>query len=427
MTIQKKIGTAFSYGSQVDKRDNVVQEKAIALYQQHHAAAKRLEKELVIFLDTNVLLGYYQMPLKGRKALYAFLESNKHRIYICDQVGREYKKHDKKVRRIYSRQLHLEQPTEVQKNVRQQLTDYLDENEDVLAAYPEFQKDLEGAVRNSENIQGLLKEFAQERILRCKKQVHQYDLTTLLPQFQSLEALEKQEFNFLKSEFDGLKQAIEAVDQKNFEHKVAAYLYQYPTKVFPGIGDLVKKPETPYGDYCIFHEMLKWTAENQPSLPIVFLTNDVTKRDWVDVDKRAYVHYLENFYQNTENVFYVLHAEEIFSTLLETPCAHLVTSEEIWSDVEADVLETETDFLTVDQLQALLQEIYPNRAVLEEPKAFWEAVLEDLAQNFDIETYWALKIDLLEHYHLLIALELSRYQFYNQLEALERTLDLIFE
>ena len=38
MTIQKKIGTAFSYGSQVDKKDKVVQEKAIALYQQHHAA-----------------------------------------------------------------------------------------------------------------------------------------------------------------------------------------------------------------------------------------------------------------------------------------------------------------------------------------------------------------------------------------------------
>jgi hypothetical protein len=145
------------------------------------------------------------------------------------------------------------------------------------------------------------------------------------------------------------------------------------------------------------------------------------------VDKRAYVHYLENFYHNTENVFYVLHAEAVFSTVLEMPCAHLVLPEEIWSDVEGDVLENETDFLTVDQLQALLQEIYPNRAVLEEPKEFWEAVLEDLAQNFDIETYWALKIDLLEHYHLLIALELSRYQFYNQLEAFETTLDLIFE
>lgn len=427
MTVQKEIGTAFSYGAQVDKKDKVVQGKATTLYQQHYAAAKGLEKEFVIFLDTNVLLGYYQMPLKGRKALYAFLETNKHRIYICDQVGREYKKHDKKVRRIYSRQLHLEQPTEVQKNVRQQLTDYLDENEDVLAAYPEFQKDLKGAVINSDNIQGLLKEFAQERILRCKKQVHQYDLAALLPQFQYLEALGKQEFTFLKSEFDDLKQAIEAVDQKNFEHKVAAYLYQYPRKVFPGIGDLVKKPETPYGDYCIYHELLKWTALNQPSLPIVFLTNDVTKRDWVDVDKRAYVHYLENFYHNTENVFYILHAEEIFSNLLETPCAHLVTSEEIWSDVEGDVFATDRDLLTVDQLQLLLQEIYPNRVALDEPIAFWEAVLEDLAQSFNLETYWELKVELLEHYHLLIALELSRYQFYNQLEALEMTLDLIFE
>ncbi|MFT5648048.1 MAG: hypothetical protein ACI976_002744, partial [Aureispira sp.] len=321
MRVQKEIGTTFSYGAQIDKNDKAIQAKAIALYQEHYAVAKGLEKELVIFLDTNVLLGYYQMPLMARKALYAFLEANKSRIYICDQVGREYKKHDKKVRRNYGRQLSLEQPTTIQQNVRQQLKDYLDENEDVLGAYPEFKKELEGAVINSENIQGLLKDFAQERILRCKKQLHKYNLANLLPHFQHLEALKKQAFKFLKAEFDGLAEGIEEVDQKNFEHKVAAYLYQYPTKVFPGIGDLVKKPETPYGDYCIFHEILNWTAENQPSLPIVFLTNDVTKRDWVDVDKRAYVHYLENFYHNTENVFYVLHAEEIFSTVLETPCA----------------------------------------------------------------------------------------------------------
>ena len=159
----------------------------------------------------------------------------------------------------------------------------------------------------------------------------------------------------------------------------------------------------------------------------MFLTNDVTKRDWVDVDKRAYVHYVENFYHNTGTVFYVLHAEEIFSDVLNVPCAHLVTEEEIWEDVEADVLATDTDFLTRNQLQALLQEIYPNRAAVEESIEFWESVVEDLAKNLNLESYWELKIDLLEHYHLLIGLELSRYQFYNQLEALEMTLDLIYE
>lgn len=427
MTTQKNIGTTFSYGAQMNKKNKAIQKKAVALYQTHYTSAKNLEKEFAIFLDTNVLLGYYQMPLMARKALYTFLETNKERIYICDQVGREYKKHDKKVRRNYSRQLSLEQPTELQQKVCQQLTNYLEENDDVLEAYPQFQKDLEGALVNSNNVLNLLKEFAQERTLRCKKQLHEYDLRALLPQFQHLVPLSKQAFKFLKSEFDDLKQAIEQVDQKNFEHKVAAYLYQYPTRVFPGIGDLIQKPETPYGDYCIYHEMLKWVGEQEPSLPIVFLTNDVTKRDWVDVDKRAYVHYLENFYHNTETIFYVLHAEEIFSNTLATPCAHLVTPEEIWEDVEATVLETETDFLTADQLQALLQEIYPNRTRVEEDMPFWEGILEDLVQDFNIETYWELKIELLEHYHLLIALELSRYQFYNQLEALERTLDLIFE
>jgi rRNA-processing protein FCF1 len=427
MRIQREIGSAFSYGAQVDKVDKIVQKKAIALYQKHHAVVQKLQESFVIFLDTNVLLGYYQMPLMGRKALYTFLEANKNRVYICDQVGREYKKHDRKVRRNYSRQLNLVQPTEIQKEVQQQLTNYLEENEDVLEAYPVFKKDLEGAFMNSKNILKILKEFAKERTSRCKKELHKYDLVLLLPHFQHLDALKKQEFKFLKAEFDGLKEAIEEVDQKNFDNKVAAYLYQDPTKVFPGIGDLIQKPENPYGDYCIYHEMLKWAGQNQPDLPIVFLTNDVTKRDWVDVDKRAYVHYLENFYHNTQNVFYVLHAEEIFSEVLDIPCAHLVTGEEIWQDAEAAVLTNDKDLLTTDQLQALLEELYPNRLSLEEPIEFWEEVVEDLVEHFSINTYWELKIELLEHYHLLINLELSRYQFYNQLEALEMTLDLIFE
>lgn len=427
MTIQREIGSAFSYGAQVGREDQLVQEKAVALYQAHFKAAKSLKKEWVIFLDTNVLLGYYQMPIMAREALYLFLENNKERIYICDQVGREYKKHDKKVRRTYSRQLKLNQPTAIQQEVSTQLRDYLEENEDVLEAYPEFKKDLEGALLNSHHIQQLLRDFAEERILRCKKQLHQPDLAALLTQFQHLAPLKKRAFKFLKLEFDGLAAAIEQVDQNNFEHKVAAYLYQHPTHVFPGIGDLIQKPESPYGDYCIYHEMLKWVAESETTLPIVFLTNDVTKRDWVDVDKRAYVHYLENFYHNTQNVFYVLHAEEIFSEVLDTPCAHLVTPEEIWKDTEAAVLANDNDLLTTDQLQALLEELYPNRLSLEEPIEFWEEVLEDLVENFSIKTYWELKIELLEHYHLLINLELSRYQFYNQLEALEMTLDLIFE
>lgn len=427
MTIQKEIGVTFSYAAQINKKDKSVQEKAVGSYRENLSAARSLEEEFVLFLDTNVLLGYYQLPLIARKKLYAFLEAQKDRIYICNQVFREYQKHSKKVRRMYSRKLNLNQPTEIQKNVQQKVTDYLEENEDVLAAYPAFKKNLEGVYNNTQNVLNLLAEFSKERILRCKKQLHQYDLETIFPQLNHLDALGKREFKFLKAEFDSLKSSIDEVDQKGFDNKVDAYLYQYPTKVFPGIGDIMQKPEQPYGDYCIYHEMLKWTANQEPSLPIIFLTNDVTKRDWVDWNKRTYIHYLENFHHNTGNILYVLHAEEIFSNVLKSPCAHLVTTEEIWKDVEADVLATDQNWLTVEQIQSLLQEIYPNREKVEEPVEFWKEVLEDLAQSFDIKAYWELKIELLEYYHLLIDLELSRYQVYNQLEALEMTLDLIYE
>ncbi|BDS13444.1 PIN-like domain-containing protein [Aureispira anguillae] len=424
---KQEIGSDFSYGAQVNQQNKDIRQNCVALYKEGLAAAKNLAENCVVFLDTNVLLAYYQMPIAARFALYDFLEKNKDRVYVCDQVSREYAKHKNKVRRIYGRQLVLKRPTAYQQELGAKIIDFLEENGDVLAAYPNFRTRLEKVYQESAHILTLLKQTANERIKACKKALHQKDLEDLLPQLQTVEALTKKEFKFIKQEFDHLSKDVDNVDQKKFATKVAAYLYQYPHKVFPGIGDIDKKPKNPYGDYCIFHELMKWSANAPQKRPLIFLTNDVTKSDWVDINKQAYVHYLENFYQNTGDIFYILHAEEIFSTILGQSCAHLVTPTEIWEDAEADVLAKNGEQLTIQNLQKLLEALYPYRTTVEEPNDFWIELIADLTQNFEIDNLLQLKIDLLEHYHLLVEVELRRYQIYDQVDAMEVTLELIYE
>lgn len=426
-SIEEQIGSNFSYGTQLGKKTADLSQYCIEWYKKHLEEARKLATDFNIFLDTNVLLGYYQLPIAARVRLYDFLETNKERIYICNQVYREFTKHHHKVRRIYAQQLKLEQPTTYQKSVCQRIADFIEDNVDVLAAYPEFKNDLEQAYKNSAVVVKKLSSLAKERIRHCQTALDEQDLQALLEVLPRLEGLSKKEFFFLKEEFDGLREAVETVEQNNFSTKAAAYLYKHPNKVFPGIGDLHKKPNYPYGDYCIFHELMKWSKTHRPDLPIVFLTNDVTKSDWVDIHQRTYVHYLENFYLNTGKIFYILHAEAVFSSLLGQSYEHLVLPEDIWQDVEEFVLSKRVDFLTVEGLKTLLNDLYPNRTQVDEPDDFWTELIDDLVQKFEIYTILQLKIDLLEHYHLLIESELRRYQIYDQVDALEVTLELIYK
>lgn len=424
---KQQIQQGFSYGTYVAQKEGEHAALCIQYYKEQLEVAQTLGQSTVIFLDTNVLLGYYQMPLLARTALYEFLKENKERVYICDQVRREFIKHKKNVQRVYARQLTLQRPTAPQKAIVDKIVDFLEENEDVLEAYPDFKEDLLKVEKNSHQILDALQTMAKEQARSYKALLYEDNLDALWMDFQHLEPLSKKEYRFLKREFDALSKEIPNTTPKGFANPIEAYLYQNPTKVFPGIGDIHKKAKYPYGDYCIFHEMMKWRANASSEQLLVFLTNDVTKSDWVDINKRAYVHYLENFYQNTGHIFYILHAEDIFSNVLQTPCAHLVHSTDIWEDAEKVFWSKQPANLTVQALQHLLQELYPNRAVVDEPEDFWMDLLYDLKQDFGIDNLWQLKIDLIEHYHLLVELELGRYQIHDQVDALERTLELIYD
>lgn len=420
-----KIGTGFSYASLLTTRDATIQQFCMNRYNELLPSAQQLSDDYSIFLDTNVLLGYYLMPWEARQKLYAFLEQNKHRIYICDQVKREFKKHKYLVIKEYESFLVLNLPTEKQRGLTKFIAEYLDENDDVLAAYPDFKKSLEGLRLESEHILKLLAQHTQFRLESCRQLLLQQDIETILPHFQQLPTLEIEAFEFLKNEFKQLRAEAEAFPKGKASSSIEAYLYRQPEKVFPGMCDIKTKPKTPYGDYFIFHEMIQWAAENKPSKPIIFLTNDVTKSDWMDSYKNPYPHYLETFYHCTNDILYVLHADNLFDNLFKTNCQHLIASKEIIADLE-ETLRKDWQIsqkLTPQNFQNLLIELYPYREDVDEDEDYWLGLIEDLEYD-GFSNLFDLKTVLLMDYHLLVRLEIDRLEINDRLDAVLESLEI---
>ncbi|PVV55718.1 PIN-like domain-containing protein, partial [Chryseobacterium sp. HMWF035] len=92
--------------------------------------------------------------------------------------------------------------------------------------------------------------------------------------------------------------------------------------IFPGLGDIKDKPDDPYGDFIIYHEMMKYMLSKNTE--IIFLTFDNTKGDWMSKSKAPYIHYVENMYINTNEIIYILDAERILEQILNVEIDSLI-------------------------------------------------------------------------------------------------------
>lgn len=121
------------------------------------------------------------------------------------------------------------------------------------------------------------------------------DMLDVCSQFNLLDSLEKEEINFLEKQYDELVIVLSNVKQgEKWKH------------VFPGSGDSEEK-EYPYGDYIIYHEVLKFMKRNDSHA--IFLTNEKSKSDWMQKDKSPIIGYIEKSYALTNKILFIIHAE----------------------------------------------------------------------------------------------------------------------
>ena len=303
-----------------------VSQKALKNYTANLDKALNLDGDIPIILDTNVLLDYYRISFTEREELESFFEQNTHRIYLTKQVEKEFLKH--RIDHIRSYLKSLDDFVNSYKNIKEEIErlkngeikgfdHYVDRNIILKNDYQDLRNELSTFNKSiKEKLKNLFTESGfEEEIIEKEKKIEEIrkrlegqadierndPLLNIISKFKTIDELNTEEKVFLKSKYDGLKSKYDEVknDQNcNWKH------------TFPGCGEK-KEKENPYGDFIIYHEIIKFLKNSKTDA--VFLTNDVEKNDWLfrkKTELTPYTHYIINSYSLSNQTLFILSAKD---------------------------------------------------------------------------------------------------------------------
>lgn len=301
-----------------------ISQKALSLYSENLESALNFENDIPIFLDTNVLLDYYKISFTERDDIIKFFDENKSRIYITNQIEKEFLKH--RIDHIRSYLNSVDEFVNAYKNIKSEIeklksgeikgfNHYTKENPILVNDHSELCSELTDL--NKEISTALEKIFEEnnfeKRISEKEEQINEIrkklegkadierddPLLKIVTQFNIIDNLSEEEITFLKKQYDEL--------YKEFEPLKADHNSNWKY-TFPGCGD---KKDDPYGDFIIYHEMIKFQCNSTKDA--IFLTNDTTKNDWLlrnKVELKPYTHYIINSYSLSGHTLYIFNAKD---------------------------------------------------------------------------------------------------------------------
>lgn len=301
---------------------------ALKSYSADFDKAFQLDDKFDIFLDTNILCSYYGMARSEKHKLLSFMEANKHRIFLTPQVQLEYRRN-----RLQRIEEDLFQPlhkiprdlTKVRKEVVDKFTSFLESNKKLISNdYESEWKELEEVLSQLKSVMSF--DTVQKQLsVKVKETVDKYDNTDFEDDLLDL-CTSLQQTSKLSEDY---KQKIESLYDQLADIAFSKENKGKPNSgrfMFPGAGDFNKKKD-PYGDFIIFHEILKYANENNKD--VIFLTNEKSKGDWLDKDLSAFVHYVEHSYKLTNQNIYILNAEKPLSVSLANIHNKTIKNEQI--------------------------------------------------------------------------------------------------
>ncbi|MFD2519211.1 PIN-like domain-containing protein [Salinimicrobium flavum] len=267
-----------------------------------------------IFLDTNILLRYYSISFTAREKLYEFIEENKQRIVLTSQVQYEFLKNRENVIQSFFEQVTNRIPKDFNSEIVNKMKAFLDNHKIVLKDYPFVETEINKHKQKLEILLEKLNETSEEKRINYNDLIIKDKFLKLLESCIIYDDLTEEEIEKIKKDFDTLS--------NNFSKEGLDSAYNKPNFVFPGMGDIKLKPEDPYGDYIIFHEIMKYSKEKETNT--VFLTFDNTKGDWMTKTKKPLLHYVQNMFANTGKILYVLDADRSLGERLKIDIDSLV-------------------------------------------------------------------------------------------------------
>ena len=293
------INNEFSFSSKIGKCGIKDYKDCLIKYSEKFETASKLSENVPIFLDTNVLLQVYKVSLKSREAILNFLKDNKDRVYITNQIQKEFIKNRLTVINDYFELVSDELCKDYQKEVTNSLQRYYDDKKMILEDFEDVGENIVSIIESAKDIYKLL----ESKVRDYKNSFGDIEFNDtnldLFSDFNIVDLVDGSELEFLKKEFDNLSKKIDKSKVKEFIRKKSG-------EVFPGVGDLIEKPDNPFGDYFIYHEILKFMKTNNSDA--VLLTFDTAKGDWMKEDKSPHIHYVLNAFLNTGRFLFILDA-----------------------------------------------------------------------------------------------------------------------
>lgn len=303
-----------------------IQMKAVKYYQEHVDVKENFwvkDNSIPIILDTNVLLNAYCYSKQERQQFIKFLNANNSRIFIVSQVDTEFQRKRPKFKEAYSLKL---------KETAKTLSNFLEEKNEIIASfvkklsslkqtpiirfdYPDNVQAIDSVIDslnewesdNNEIVSSLTKDVDEKLkdLFNSIKNDTQTidddtDLLVALSNCQFTEELQSKEKDFLSNLYVACYETFHKMqDSKDIREADRHY-------TFPGRGDKdkIKEGKEAEGDFYIYHEILKVMKTLKKN--VIFLTNDLSKKDWVNKDFFLFDHYIANCYNLTKHVFYVV-------------------------------------------------------------------------------------------------------------------------
>lgn len=291
-----------------------------------------LENEFIIFLDTNVLLRYYSISFTARAKLFEFIKENSKRIVLSSQVQYEFIKNREDVIQRFFEQVTNKIPKDFNSDIVNKMKSFLETHKIVLKDYPFVETGIVKCQVELEKLLTKLNETSEGKRKEYTDLIVKDSFLDLLKECLMTEPLFENEIKKIKSDFDELKKLVKS-------EKLDSVFLNSHESVFPGLGDIVNKPDNPYGDFIIYHEIMKYQIKNKTN--VIFLTFDNTKGDWMTKDKSTYLHYVQNMFLNTGKILYILDADRTLGKVLNVNIESLVEKE------SEDIIALNVQSLTV--------------------------------------------------------------------------------
>ncbi|MBD8082034.1 PIN-like domain-containing protein [Chryseobacterium caseinilyticum] len=289
--------------------------KAIEHYYNNFNDALEMNNDIPIFLDTNILLRFYSISFKQRELLRMFFKDNFRKLCLSGQVQKEFIKNREDVIQKYFQSALESMSESLKSDIIDRTIKYKSDHKEVLKDFDYIDKAIEKQIKSFEKVSNDLKKDIDKFRIENKQLNFSDDFLDLIDTFNQNYKLEDDEIDFLKTEFSNLTKNLDIQKLKNDITKKVNF-------AIPGLADIIEKPENPFGDYFIYHEMIKCALDKKTD--IIFLTYDTTKGDWMKPNKEAHIHYILKTFEITGQAIFILDAERFFEKHLKTNFESLI-------------------------------------------------------------------------------------------------------